>query len=657
MPPKSKKTVSSDDQSLPQLMEGISSMHSWIKANTMIRPTKLGKTRGGGTEGGQDGSDDEDDTVVLSLTSRDPTLPRTEVKWHFEERVFKPLELKETMIMHLELDCKIIFAESKEAVEQIAVYGIPALEQETEEEAEVRREKISRCKMTVEMEREKRKEEKAEPEEEEDQGKMNKNNQFAFIERSTQTKLREMVETVSQTDPPPVAVYSAAVSPSILYDFFTVKEKMNEESSEQNLSVAEVTDDKNLVEKKLIISAKIVERLINLNTFDDIARDYRFYEDPSDELAGPEGSFLPLWQFVFPSAQGLEVTGLQWNHRYKDLFAVSYGSFDFYRQPGLGYLCLFSLKNPSYPEYLCRTHCGVMCLDIHPKHTHMIAAGLYDGNVAVFNLRSKEPRASYMSCPTNGKHRDVAWQVGWGHHPHHHQYHHHHYHHHNHHYHHHHQVRWGPDNLDSYLNFFSISGDGRVTSWTLVKSALWCTDKLLLDFCRPLKECEEMEEHLHEGARAIAFKPDDAHLFLVGTEEGGIYLATTEFSSSHLMSYSAYTTPVNSLMWNTFEPTIFISCAAELVVHVWHMDSSAPVMRFDLGSQVGDVAWAPYSSTVFSAVTGEGKVTGILHLFCTGNSWIVHWSVLPVMSILVTVTNWTMWIRIFVKFRHFVMLF
>ena len=29
---------------------------------------------------------------------------------------------------------------------------------------------------------------------------------------------------------------------------------------------------------------------------------------------------------------------------------------------------------------------------------------------------------------------------------------------------------------------------------------------------------------------------------------------------------------------------------------------------FDLNSQVGDVAWAPYSSTVFAAVTIDGKV-------------------------------------------------
>ena len=35
---------------------------------------------------------------------------------------------------------------------------------------------------------------------------------------------------------------------------------------------------------------------------------------------------------------------------------------------------------------------------------------------------------------------------------------------------------------------------------------------------------------------------------------------------------------------------------------------SVPIMSFDLASAVGDVAWAPYSSTVLAAVTSDGKV-------------------------------------------------
>lgn len=36
---------------------------------------------------------------------------------------------------------------------------------------------------------------------------------------------------------------------------------------------------------------------------------------------------------------------------------------------------------------------------------------------------------------------------------------------------------------------------------------------------------------------------------------------------------------------------------------------SEPLFMFDLGSPVGDVKWAPYSSTVFAACTSDGKVS------------------------------------------------
>lgn len=39
--------------------------------------------------------------------------------------------------------------------------------------------------------------------------------------------------------------------------------------------------------------------------------------------------------------------------------------------------------------------------------------------------------------------------------------------------------------------------------------------------------------------------------------------------------------------------------------------SHQPMFTFDLNSAVGDVAWAPYSSTVFAAVTADGKVMAV----------------------------------------------
>ena len=106
-------------------------------------------------------------------------------------------------------------------------------------------------------------------------------------------------------------------------------------------------------------------------------------------------------------------------------------SDNIYRQDSRGLVCVFSLKNPAHPEYVCEAASGVMCLDFHPKHPHMLVAGLYDGNVAVYNLQSSLIRPlniapMYESDAGGGKHMETCWQV-----------------------------RWIDDDLDNYLNFFS----------------------------------------------------------------------------------------------------------------------------------------------------------------------------------------------------------
>ena len=53
------------------------------------------------------------------------------------------------------------------------------------------------------------------------------------------------------------------------------------------------------------------------------------------------------------------------------------------------------------------------------------------------------------------------------------------------------QVKWAPDNLDGYLNFYSVSGDGRVSNWTIVKTALWTNDTLVINFCKTLNNLGE----------------------------------------------------------------------------------------------------------------------------------------------------------------------
>ena len=62
-----------------------------------------------------------------------------------------------------------------------------------------------------------------------------------------------------------------------------------------------------------------------------------------------------------------------------------------------------------------------------------------------------------QSNALDGKHQDIVWRVCWA-----------------------------QDDIDNYLNFYSISADGKVINWTLVKSFLWRNEKFLLGFDKTL---------------------------------------------------------------------------------------------------------------------------------------------------------------------------
>ena len=141
---------------------------------------------------------------------------------------------------------------------------------------------------------------------------------------------------VLQTEPPPVANFSETVNQWVIYDFYEKFEKQKEYEEKDDGSIEdhanravkkpkkkkiglntqeEAQQNESDVSKRILRSAKILERMLNLNTFDEIAQDFRFWEDQSDEFKDAEGSLLPLWKFSFEaaSAKNLEITSLCWN--------------------------------------------------------------------------------------------------------------------------------------------------------------------------------------------------------------------------------------------------------------------------------------------------------------------------------------------------------
>ena len=120
MPPKTKPTAGKEEEH-EELVEGVSSAHSWIKVQTMIRPTKLGKKRGAEDDDDDDG--EESSEILLTLTSRNPNETTAKIWWVHDEGEFKQVTFKESMIDHLEIESKIILADTMEGKLQQMKYG------------------------------------------------------------------------------------------------------------------------------------------------------------------------------------------------------------------------------------------------------------------------------------------------------------------------------------------------------------------------------------------------------------------------------------------------------------------------------------------------------------------------------------------------------
>jgi WD40 repeat protein len=58
------------------------------------------------------------------------------------------------------------------------------------------------------------------------------------------------------------------------------------------------------------------------------------------------------------------------------------------------------------------TPAGVSALDWSGSSPNLLAVGLHDGNVAIYDVRSRQPRPVMESVAGAGKHNDPVWKVG-----------------------------------------------------------------------------------------------------------------------------------------------------------------------------------------------------------------------------------------------------
>uniref|UniRef100_A0A4W6CRS5 Dynein, axonemal, intermediate chain 1, paralog 1 n=1 Tax=Lates calcarifer TaxID=8187 RepID=A0A4W6CRS5_LATCA len=495
--------------------------------------------------------------ITRILTANNPHAPQNIVRYSFKERSYKPTSVVDQMAVHFVLEGSLLHQDSDEA------RRLRAKEEdggEVEEAGEEDRPDSVASKT-----------DKKEPK---------LTNQFNFSERASQTLNNPLRERSCQTEPPPRSIFSATANQWEIYDVYVEELQKQEKNKEKQKAIPSKKDNEKSKKKMMLMetqgddftkvgkASKIFERMVNQNTFDDIAQDFKYFEDASDEFRDQEGTLLPLWKFQYDKAKRLSVTALCWNNKYQDLFAVGMGSYDFSKQ-GRGMLVFYSLKNSAFPEYIYPTNSGVLCLHIHEQHSHLIAVGFYDGCVAVYNLKEEGLEPVYKSTAKTGKHTDPVWQV----------------------------------RLENKTEMMGPHRMCLVPATPLLHNCFVSICTIKCKFNGMLDaSCPQLV------VQRLTFHKQIDYLFLVGTEEGKIHKCSKTYSSQFLETYNAHSMAVDAVKWNPFHPKVFISCSSDWTVKIWDHTINTPMFTFDLNAAVGDVSWSPYSSTVFAAVTTDGTV-------------------------------------------------
>ena len=486
---------------------------------------------------------------ILKATNPNVGGTRGEHKEHYfshkkDERCFKPVPTMDQTAFHLVVNGNAVAVNDPEALKQQAEHQSKMKALRLAEEAEKNPELVEQEGVSTKILK----------------------NQFNFTDRASQTFNNPLRSRYIMTEPPPIITFSSIASQWDIYDAY------KEEEMQQKVAVGKKgksgKDDKKrddiqgveqnediLNSPQMLLSLKTMERMVNQNSCHDITDDFKYWDDMGDPYKPDSGTLLPLWKFTSEVVKKKTVTSICWNPRYNDLFAVGYGSYEFLKQ-GTGMIHCWSLKNWSFPEYTFTTEAGVMCISFHHQHASLLACGLYDGTVLVFDVRQRSNKPIYQSTVRTGKHMDPVWQVHWA----------------------------KEDGKN--LSFYSVSSDGRVTQWILSKNELQHNDITELKITEGLGgEREDLDASLAGLSGGTCFDFQDSE-FIVGTEEGKIRKCSTAYNSHDAEGFEGHYMCLYSVQWNKFHGGVFLSASADWTVKLWERTSKRPLMSFDLGRYV-----------------------------------------------------------------------
>nr|WAW84846.1 axonemal dynein intermediate chain 4 [Halisarca dujardinii] len=359
-----------------------------------------------------------------------------------------------------------------------------------------------------------------------------------------------------------------------------------------------------------------MEKAVLQNVYQEKQAMYRglpVLKDPFAPVTSAERQFVihkphleRLWTLSYHKTKDKQASCMAWNKQNPDIVAVGYGNLDFSGQED-GIVCCWSLKNPEHPERVYKATSPITSLSFSDTHANLLAAGHYDGNVSLYNLRVTEPDCILDTRDNCNSHYGPVWQVEWVE-----------------------KERSMAEDRTEVL--VTIGSDGRVNQWSIRKGF---EGVQLMRIKRPahldtrstqqskakgkhsqgpaaqegVSKAHSSEALISQYTTGLAFDfwPDDVNIYVASTQEGLVHKCSCSYNEQFLETYEGHTGPVMKVKWCPYQPSnLFITCSADWSVKIWHQDESAPLLSLTSAQchkSIVDVCWCPWNVLVFATVS------------------------------------------------------
>ncbi|XP_020649114.3 cytoplasmic dynein 2 intermediate chain 2 [Pogona vitticeps] len=312
-----------------------------------------------------------------------------------------------------------------------------------------------------------------------------------------------------------------------------------------------------------------------------------------------------LHSLSYPEAQEckLHVTGISWNAT-GAVVACSYGRLDDGDWSAeKSYVCTWNLDrralNPTRPDLVVETPSAVMCLAFHPVHPSLIAGGLFNGEVLVWDTSRLEDPLVWRTGMTDDTHTDPVYQVGW----------------------------FRDSKHHHSFCVLSVSTDGKILLWQEERDGLLKPMDGFAFVLQQIPRTMKLKKHARGdtavGVTSLCFSHFEPSVFIVGTEGGYVLKCSSAVETVALLQkgssiplkapaqfvFAPYGGPVYCVSCSPFHRNLFLSGGTTGHVHLHSMLQAQPLIALQLSKKyIFSVRWSPVRPLVFAATSGEGEI-------------------------------------------------